>query len=50
MTKEQSFQIAMAIHKTVMVVDDATLKKIEPFMKEIEQVVLECRKGEDDGK
>ena len=38
MTREDKFKIGMAIHKIAMSVDKGTLHKIEPFLKEIEDV------------
>lgn len=38
MTREDKFKIGMAIHKIAMSVDNNTLHKIEPFLKEIENI------------
>ena len=41
MNKDQMLRIGLAINHIAMSVDDETLKKIEPYLKQIEQVVLE---------
>ena len=45
MSKDQMLRIGLAIHHIAMSVDDETLAKIEPYLKNIEQTVLED-KGE----
>lgn len=44
MNKDQMLRIGLAINNIAMSVDDETLKKIEPFLKQIEQTVLEDKK------
>ena len=39
MTKEDKFRVGMDIHHIAMSVDNATLRKIEPYLKSIEAVV-----------
>jgi hypothetical protein len=41
MNKDQMLRIGLAINNIAMSVDDETLKKIEPYLKQIEQTVLE---------
>ena len=41
MNKDQMLRIGLAINHIAMSVDDETLKKIEPYLKQIEETVLE---------
>lgn len=44
MNREDKFTIAMAIQKIAMSVDDDTLKKINPYLKEIETTIIKSEK------
>lgn len=41
MTKKDMFKIGCALNNIACLVCDATLKKIEPYLKEIENIVLD---------
>ena len=41
MTKEQGLIIGLQLNHIAMCVDDATLKKIKPLLKKIEETVME---------
>lgn len=48
MNREDKFTIAMAIQKIAMSVDDDTLRKINPYLKEIETTIIKSEEKSND--
>lgn len=48
MTKDQAFNIGLALNRIAMLVDDDTFRKIKPSLSEIEAIVSDISKENDE--